>query len=75
MKNISKIPVQTPSSTGGVATTFWIQSENLRQLKEFAAKHDLSVSNVINRAIRRFLADPNPFFSSSSHTYHTTKKA
>ena len=46
----------------GIATTFWIQAEDLKRLKQFANEHQLSASNVINRALRRFLADGNPFF-------------
>jgi hypothetical protein len=51
-----------PAATRGIPTTFWIQPDDLTRLREFAADHDLSASNVINRALRRFLSDPNPFF-------------
>jgi hypothetical protein len=48
--------------TRGIPTTFWIQAEDLQRLKQFATEHQLSASNVINRALRRLLADGNPFF-------------
>ena len=51
-------------ATRGIPTTFWIQSEDLQRLRQFAAEHQLSASNVINRALRRFLSEPNPFFRS-----------
>jgi hypothetical protein len=52
---------QPEASRRGIATTFWIQSEDLDRLKQFANEHQLSASNVINRALRRFLAEGNPF--------------
>lgn len=52
----------TAAANRGIATTFWIQAEDLKRLKQFAEEHQLSASNVINRALRRFLADGNPFF-------------
>lgn len=54
----------TTAANRGIPTTFWIQAEDLKHLKQFAAEHQLSASNVINRALRRFLADGNPFFRS-----------
>jgi hypothetical protein len=51
-----------PTATRGIPTTFWIQPDDLTRLKKFAGDHELSASNVINRALRRFLNDPNPFF-------------
>jgi hypothetical protein len=53
---------QFGASKRGIATTFWIQAEDLDRLKQFANEHQLSASNVINRALRRFLAEGNPFF-------------
>jgi hypothetical protein len=55
-------PKSKSTATRGIPTTFWIQPEDLTRLKKFAADHELSSSNVINRALRRFLNDPNPFF-------------
>lgn len=62
MKTTRKKPAAKPASGRGIPTTFWIQAEDLARLKEFAAEHELSASNVINRAIRRLLKDPAPFF-------------
>ena len=62
MKIARKKSPQKPAASRGTATTFWIQDEDLTRLKKFAADHDLSASNVINRALKRFLDDPNPFF-------------
>lgn len=58
------LPKQDSKTSGnrGIPATFWIQAQDQQRLKEVAIQHNLSVSNVINRAIRRFLADPNPFF-------------
>jgi len=64
MKTSRKKPAVKTSANRGVATTFWIQNEDLKRLKEFATKHELSSSNVINRAIRRFISEANPFFRS-----------
>lgn len=61
-KSRSNKPSAKPKASRGIPTTFWIQADELTRLKEFAAKHDLSSSNVINRALRRFLTEPNPFF-------------
>jgi len=58
----SASPKSKSASNRGIPTTFWIQPEDLTRLKKFAADHELSSSNVINRALRRFLNDPNPFF-------------
>jgi hypothetical protein len=55
-------PKPKPTATRGIPTTFWIQPDDLTRLRKFAGEHELSSSNVINRALRRFLADPNPFF-------------
>lgn len=70
MKTSPKKPSTKPTAslkskspaTRGIPTTFWIQPDDLTRLRKFAADHDLSASNVINRALRRFLNDPNPFF-------------
>lgn len=70
MKTSPKKPSPKPTAslksksaaTRGIPTTFWIQPDDLTRLRKFAADHELSSSNVINRALRRFLNDPNPFF-------------
>jgi len=64
MKPSRKKPAAKTTTNRGVATTFWIQNEDLKRLKEFATKHELSSSNVINRAVRRFISEANPFFRS-----------
>lgn len=61
MKSAPRKPTDQPASSRGISHTFWIQSKDLTRLKEFAADNGLSASNVINRALKRFLDDPNPF--------------
>ncbi len=57
----------------GKATTFWILPANRRALKALSEETGTSVSYLINRAIARFLENPQSLFLSSCHTNHTPK--
>jgi hypothetical protein len=51
--------------------TFWISRRDRERLRQLSDTADVSVSNLINRSIRRLLDDPAAFFSLQSHTNHT----
>jgi hypothetical protein len=53
--------------------TFWISSRDRERLRQLSGTADVSVSNLINRSIRRLLDDPAAFFSLPSHTLHTSE--
>jgi hypothetical protein len=55
----------------GVAMTFWISEGDRGRLRQLSETADVSVSNLINRSIRRLLDDPSAFFTLKSHTDHT----
>jgi len=61
MQQKPALPVGKPRLNGSKSATFWIQEADHARLKRFAREHGLSVSNVINRAVKRFLDDPEPF--------------
>lgn len=61
MKSTKRKSTPSPAASRGISHTFWIQSEDLTRLKSFAAENELSLSNVINRALRRYLDNPKPF--------------
>lgn len=61
MKPKTSHPADNQRPDRAKSVTFWIREADHARLKEFAQEHDLSVSNVINRALKRFLDDPEPF--------------
>ena len=54
--------------------TFWVSERDRERLRQLSQTADVSVSNLINRAIRRLLDDPTSFFSLKSHTHPTLVK-
>ncbi len=58
----------------GKPATFWILPANRKGLKSLSEQTGTSVSYLINRAISRYLEDPQSLFLPQCHTNHTSKE-
>lgn len=68
-------PKTKPTADKGEATTFWIRPANRKGLRDLSATTGTSVSYLINRAITRFLVNPQSLFFPEYHTNHTLKES